>query len=130
MIDADLVLEVHDATQVAAGSDLLGDPAPRRRIVVLNKIDLLGSKPRPQSPAGLDVGVEVIETCATTGQGLDELLAAIARRLVPEVPPAGAAVPVTDEQVERLSVARGLLAAGEVNQAHAILLALLAPVAP
>jgi hypothetical protein len=48
---------------------------------------------------------------ARTGQGIDELLAAIVTALVPEVPDAGASVPWTKEQRARLEQARATLLA-------------------
>jgi tRNA modification GTPase len=68
---ADLVLWVVDATREAA-------PAPAGAMVVRNKIDLAGGP-----------GVS-----AVTGEGLEELLTTIARRLVPESPLPGEAVPL------------------------------------
>jgi tRNA modification GTPase len=41
-------------------------------------------------------------TSALTGEGLEELVQEIARRLVPNPPPAGVAVPFTKDQIERL----------------------------
>ena len=46
-------------------------------------------------PAGQDCA-----TSALRGDGIEDLLAAIARRLVPDPPPPGAAVPFTAEQIK------------------------------
>lgn len=59
-------------------------------VVVHNKSDLPAADGR--RPAGLSIS-------ALYGNGIPELLAAISRRLVPDPPPPGAAVPFTDEQV-------------------------------
>jgi len=102
LADADLVVWVLDAATV--GDAEVWDLAERqaaevgvaldraRCLVVVNKIDLAeGSRLR-----------DVIGTCAVRGDGIAELLAAIAERLVPHIPPPGAAVPFTAEQIAAL----------------------------
>ena len=74
-------------------------------IVVINKSDLVDS-------AKIDLIVEnvnarfakavCVTASATTGDGVDLLLDAIAKVLCPEVPPAGQAFPVTQSQVDWL----------------------------
>lgn len=76
--EADLVLWVMDAAALVARP-----PDSPNELVVWNKADLA---PAP----GFAVS-------ALTGQGVPELAAAIARRLVPDPPPPGAAVPYTPE---------------------------------
>jgi tRNA modification GTPase len=67
--------------------------ATRPAILVHNKCDLpIAAAPRP---AGL-------LTSALRGDGIEELWAAIARQLVPDPHPPGAAVPFTPEQVEMI----------------------------
>jgi hypothetical protein len=79
----------------------------------LNKIDLLspaqraGSSPTPEYGGPWDA-----LTSALTGEGIERLIAAIGRRLVP-APPAtagtrrgGSAVPFTAEQIDRLIASR------------------------
>ena len=66
-------------------------------LLVHNKCDL---PPAPgDRPAGL-------RTSALRGDGIEDLLAAIARRLVPDPPPPGAAVPFTAEQIEAVDDCR------------------------
>jgi tRNA modification GTPase len=71
--------------------------------MVINKIDL--------SPAwDLDRAEEAVRVSAHTGVGVGDLCQALARWLVPEPPPPGAAVPFTPElarQVEILAVSLG-----------------------
>lgn len=84
MLDAaDLVVWLMDASV----SPALPSPRPDALIVV-NKIDLPSAW---SAPAG------VVCVSATTGEGLDDLVAAIVGRLVPEAPPAGTAMPFTPE---------------------------------
>lgn len=89
--EADLILHVRDiahpdseaqARDVAAvlhELDIELD-SPDHTIEVWNKIDLLpeGYQPSRNDPAG---GVEIVAVSALTGEGLDELLAAIERRV-------------------------------------------------
>jgi len=84
-------------------------------IAVYSKCDL-GPPPCDGRPPG-------IATSVVTRAGLDELERAIARRLVPQEPAAGAAVPFDAEQVALLE---RLLAAIDARKAEAAL-ALLAP---
>lgn len=88
---ADLVLLVvpanQDAPSMVPGS---------KTLVVRSKADLLASN-QGQTADGAEIVVS-----AQSGQGLGELLAAIEARLVPDVPPAGAAVPWTKRQQELL----------------------------
>ncbi|HXD86322.1 MAG TPA: GTPase [Urbifossiella sp.] len=89
---ADLVLWVVDA----------GAPLPDVRgngLVVINKIDQPAAWDRALYP-------DAIRVSALTGEGIAGLAAAIARALVPRVPPPGAAVPYTPQLadlVERAS---------------------------
>ena len=69
-----------------------------RALLVHNKCDLSASTD------GRPVG---IRTSTVRGDGVGDLLEAIAGRLVPDAPPPGAAVPFTDEQgaaVRRLAI--------------------------
>jgi tRNA modification GTPase len=96
---ADVVIGVVDAVEP-------DDPIDRSPdIVVVNKSDLVDS-------AKIDLIVEnvnarfakavCVTASATTGDGVDLLLDAIAKVLCPEVPPAGQAFPVTQSQVDWL----------------------------
>jgi tRNA modification GTPase len=121
---ADLVIWVLDATALTAanmaapgavaGRDMeaaLGEAPQCEPLVIVNKIDLVSMAP---SPACLGVS-------ALTGAGVEELLAAIARRIVPKPPAAGAAVPFLERHVEVLSGARELVDRGEFTRAAELL---------
>ncbi len=96
---ADLVVLVFDLARPWSGEDAhLAESWPDA-LVVHNKCDLpecgasaSGAGPRP---AGL-------KTSALRGDGLEELLGAIGRRLVPDPPAPGAAVPFAEEHFARL----------------------------
>ena len=93
--DADLVLRVVDATSASGRAGFsLSAPA---EIIVLSKCD--------QCP-GHTFGIEhAIRTSSVTGQGIDELVAVIVRRLVPEEEDdptlLAGAVPFTERQLSR-----------------------------
>ena len=76
--DADLILFVLDATQPAPAlpGELLTQLTPRRSLLVVNKIDLVPGGPDPKPPADLPT----IRISALTGDGCDELTAAIVRQ--------------------------------------------------
>jgi tRNA modification GTPase len=121
---ADVVLWVLDAA-VLTSSDLvtpieaarremameLANPLRRDPLVVLNKADLVASLPSSS----------VIATCALTGAGLPALLAAIAGRLVPQVPQPGGAVPFTERHAKALIAALSQLDVGDVAGAASAL---------
>lgn len=86
--EADLVVLVQDPDTPA-----MEPPSAKRSILVLNKSDLADAQ------AGIEEAM--IRTVATNGQGVDDLMDAIARRLV-DFPPPGSPVPVTGRQVELL----------------------------
>lgn len=97
--EADLVLWVEDCR----------DPSPpptlqRPVIRIRNKIDL-----------GAATDGAGIFTSAKTGEGVDRLIAAIATNLVPESPPAGAAVPFTPWLCDELEETRRELENGPVQ---------------
>jgi len=86
VVEADLLLHVMDAAaedmEARAGAvnavlDEIG-AAKRPVIPVLNKIDLL---PPARAAALVDARPDVVSVSATTGEGLDRLRAALARRL-------------------------------------------------
>jgi tRNA modification GTPase len=90
---ADLLLSIFDAGNPWTEADEAFLKKHPQALVIHNKVDLLRSA--HQRPAGLFVS-------AATGQGIEELSRLIARRLVPNPPPPGAAVPFTKEQIARL----------------------------
>jgi len=83
LANADLIIWLLDASE--AEPTLPGEEIPQgnRCLVILNKCDLRDDR---RSSAELRVS-------ARTGEGVPELAAAIARRLVPRPPPPGSAVP-------------------------------------
>ena len=86
--------------------------------LVLNKIDLPAAWYWNDVPAAVRVS-------ARTGSGLDDLCQAITRRLVPEAPPAGAAVPFTAALSDQLDVACRLAGGGKPAEARSELETLL-----
>jgi tRNA modification GTPase len=95
---ADLVLWLLDASQPPQRPAEVGSKV---RLVV-NKVDL---------PAAWDLADagDALRISAATGEGVSELVAAVGAWLVPEAPPAGAAVPFTPAWIERLEEAERLL---------------------
>jgi tRNA modification GTPase len=89
--NADLVLFVSDWSEPWSDEDqALADAWPEA-VVVHNKSDVqAASAHRPKG----------VLTSAIRGEGIDRLLTAISSRLVPDPPPAGAAVPINEEQVK------------------------------
>lgn len=71
---------------------------------MLNKIDQAAAWDTSQFP-------DAIRASALAGEGIAGLAAAIARRLVPNPPPPGAAVPFTPQLAELVEVAHLSLAA-------------------
>ncbi len=93
MAKADLLLLVFDRSEAWSAEDqTLADQWPGA-LLVYNKSDL------PVVPGHRPAGLAV---SALHREGIENLLDAIARRLVPDPPPVGAAVPLTAEQVESL----------------------------
>jgi len=94
---ADLVVLVFDLSRPWSAADAALVESRTDAMVVHNKRDL------PVGPAR--ARPEGLWTSALYGEGVDALVRAIAERLVPHPPPAGAAVPFTAEQVDRLESA-------------------------
>jgi tRNA modification GTPase len=59
-----------------------------------------------------------IAVSSLTGDGIDELISAIATQLVPAVPSPGTALPVTDRQITALTATRAAAVAGDIKSAH------------
>lgn len=109
---ADLAILVFDAGQAwSEAEDALLNLRPDA-VVVHSKCDL------PHNTAARPAG---LETSAVRGDGIEELVTTIAHRLVPAPPPAGAAVPFTEEQVDALRAAEAAVARGELSAAEAVL---------
>lgn len=90
---ADLVILVADRSLPWSAEDQALSQQWPAAVLVHNKSDL------PASPGRRPAG---ISTSALCGEGIDALLATIARRLVPDPPPPGTPVPFSSEQVEVL----------------------------
>jgi tRNA modification GTPase len=102
LASADLVLLVFDASRPWSQADDAPPNAWPGALVIHNKCDLplCGDARRPDGRL----------TSALTGEGIGELVAAIAGRLAPDPPGAGAAVPFTVDQVDALEAAAAALA--------------------
>ncbi len=92
LAQADLVLHVVDVTAQVKES-MLDVPA---EILVLNKIDLLEAGAHGMRPEGDSAVVDAVCVSAMTGEGIEQLLERIARRLVPDPPLPLEAVPLTE----------------------------------
>jgi len=110
LAEADLVLAVFDLSQpwCATNQEILA--AHPRALIVHTKSDLPASDDATR-PAGHCVS-------AMNGEGIEELLRAIAARLAPHPPEPQAAVPFTPQQVDALSQA--LSAADPASARHAL----------
>jgi tRNA modification GTPase len=104
---SDLCLWVVDASTEAAWPEGLGGQV----LLVVNKTDLPAAWDLAQKP-------EALRVSARTGEGLPELCAEIARRLVPQASDEGAAVPFTREWCDSLEVARRACLAGNSSEAR------------
>jgi len=85
-------------------------------MIVHNKIDLVGSAgvAEPGSPPG-------VATSALLGQGIESLFAVIGRRLVPDPPPEGAAVPFLPRQFQCLREVLSAVVVGNSSAAVKLL---------
>jgi len=107
---ADLVLLVGEAGRPWTVDERQIAESSRATLLVVNKCDLVESSDQ-------SISRDAIPVSALTGTGLDVLIETIARRLVPEPPAPGAAVPFSSRQVEALTAARSAL---EVNNMHVV----------
>lgn len=110
---ADLVLWVVDASAPPAWPE----PNAGKVRVVVNKVDL------PPAWDLAEVG-DAVRVSATTGAGLPELCAALGSWLVPDPPPAGAAVPFTAGLCDGIREAQRHLADGRGAEARAAVIRL------
>ncbi len=115
---ADLVLLVNDVLDDQPFRDVVTAPSPPKYLYVLNKIDRL--------PGCCHACGAWLPTSALTGAGIDDLLQAIERQLVPTPPARGEAVPIAERQVAVLQQVRGALDANDIATAHNQLAKLLA----
>jgi tRNA modification GTPase len=107
---ADLLILLFDRSQQwTADDEELATQWPQA-LRVLNKCDL---------PAAVSAtGLPGLAISAATGAGLDELMAAIASRLVPHPPPAGQAIPFLTTHVQALQETRRAVASNDCNAAR------------
>lgn len=113
LASADLVLLIFDSSQPWTDPDQTLVESQPHGLVIHNKCDL-PTCADPQRPDGLS-------TSALTGRGIEELVLAIAGRLVPDPPTPGAAVPFTADQISHLEAAASAASQGEVSSALAAL---------
>lgn len=106
---ADLVVLVLDRSEPLTPTDLALIEALPTALVVASKADLPPAWPASDRSA--------LPVSAPRGDGLDALVATIARRLVAEPPPPGGGVPIRPEQVEALTAARRHLARADLEAA-------------
>lgn len=105
----DLTLDTPEVLKQRASEMTL--ELPTQQLLVINKIDLAGSR-TPANP---------LTTSALTGQGIEQLLSAIVKQLVPEAPAPGAAVPFTTWQAKSLQAAKVACNQGDRDRAaHAL----------
>jgi len=102
-VSADCRLIVLDASQPPQPEDHELVAAWPESLIIAHKSDLPSAWDKRLPEGALAVS-------SLTRHGIDELIAAIARRLVPIVPAPGTAIPVTERQVELLQRARQALA--------------------
>ena len=110
--DADLIVQVVDATAPQVPCEQLGDLP--NILSVFNKIDQLAAIPAT-------IPADAIFTSAVTGQGVEQLLIEIGCRLVPQSPPSGAAVPFTKRQYVELDRVSQALEDGQLELARQFL---------
>ena len=118
---ADLCLRLVDASaprpSTADGGTDGTTGADEKAVWVINKIDL-------PSACHADAVPDAVRVSARTGAGLAELCDAVGRRLVPDAPPAGAAVPFTPALAEGVAAARQSLLLGRTDEAASAVAAL------
>ena len=110
---ADLVVLVFDIRQPWCEADAGLLSTHPGAIVVHSKCDLPAAN-GPARPLGL-------ATSAVTGQGIGTLVATVAGCLVAEAPPAGAAVPFSEVQIEQVAAAGEALDRGDMAAAAGVL---------
>lgn len=119
--EADAIVFVSDA---ASGHRRLPERwttptgTPRRVVMAVNKVDLIDEGQRAALVS--DARCQHVQVCATsavTREGVDELLAAIARCLIPNPPPRGTAVPFQAHQCDAIEASLASIRAGDAATA-------------
>jgi len=117
LLSCDLVVLIFDATcELGAEEERICDEFPHALLVV-NKCDLARAGNAPLGRA--------IVTSARTVEGIGDLLAEIGRRLVPDPPPADAAVPFTTTHAQAIEDAFAAVERNDAMLAQQALAALL-----
>jgi tRNA modification GTPase len=119
---ADLVLLVLDRSECLRTIDLQLIESAAGSLRIANKSDLPAAW-SVEDPGLNELGAVTVS--AERGDGLDELVSAIERRLVPDPPRPGEAVPFRHEQVEALGRARHSLLTGRPGATVELLRSLL-----
>jgi len=111
---ADLLLLVFDASLPWTAEDQQLVEQHPAAIPILNKCDLTATAPT----SGSAVAGTGVRTSAKTGEGIETLVARIARELVPVAPEIGEAVPFLSSHAEALQRARSAIQAGSPRSAR------------
>ncbi len=116
MLDATMLGPRASADPVAVARQQLADETPSlgatiESLVAVNKIDLLPADRREftSPPVSSLQPPAFLPASALTGEGLDAVLAAISRRLVPQPPAPGQPVAFTRRQIDLLADALAAL---------------------
>ena len=120
LADADLVLLVHDATAMVSPEEkaLAAEVAGRPHVLVRNKIDLV-AEPLTGQPSGTGPGYGMLPVSALTGEGVDELKAALLEALQATGGLAeSGALNNRRQQESVLEALRALENAARANEAH------------
>jgi tRNA modification GTPase len=113
LAEADLQVILIDLSSPASADDRTLLARFRQAVVVAHKCDL---------PAlNGDVARGWHPVSSKTGEGVEVLIRAISTRLVPEIPPAGTALPVTPRQISLLCLAGQEADRGDANGCRRIL---------
>jgi tRNA modification GTPase len=122
---ADLDVQVHDAREGVHRGEPKRVDSTGKQLSVWNKMDLLSSQARSALRCVADGGQRCFFVSAVTGEGIGELIAGIGQSLVPDAPPAAAAVPFTAEQFAAIESARILAEKRDLPAVRAALQSLL-----
>jgi tRNA modification GTPase len=98
---ADVVVCVFDGSRSWTAEDQAILDSIQPHLVVGNKIDRVAS-----SPSNMPKASDFLKTSATTGQGVENLIAKIANVMVPDSPSKDQAFPVAPDQISELEAMR------------------------
>ncbi len=118
LADADCRMVVLDTSRPCVAEDMELLAEWPEALVVANKSDL-------PSAWGDSLPSGALPVSSLTGAGVDALAEAIVARLVPRVPEAGTAIPVTERQISLLREAQAALKAGDDDRVQLLVDALL-----